>query len=154
MPAGSESLQGPRLEFVVRPVPGTVKRMKFDPPPNKDDIKGNPKLKGQTANEPRTVTEPAGYMVYMPSGACYRLTNKELRRRGFDRQPNILGIDQANSADTAVGRFKLAFRQEDRERAYKEMEEEVIKNCVGKIGNNLGAIISDYDPAGKMKEAA
>lgn len=154
MPTGSESMQGARLEFVVRPIKGTVKRMKYKAPPSAEEVKANPKLKGDTANVPRLVTEDAGFMVFTPSGACYRLTQKELIRRGFDRPPNLLNREAAKDTKTPAGRFLLAIRVEDREKAYREMEDEIIKRCVGRTGSDMTGIVSDLDPNGTMREAA
>lgn len=135
-------LKGPRLEFVVRKIPGSVTRnlAAFDEVENK--LIAVPKV------------QPAGYMVYLPNGQSYRMSEKELVRRGFNRDPNILGFAEANDAKTAAGRFKLAANEEARKKAYGEMEAEVMKAALNKTGT-IGNMISDYDPTPvKAKDAA
>lgn len=149
MPAGSESLQGPRLEFVVKPLPGTVNRIKHKAPPTKEAIKADPSLAKDMSNQKIEVEQPAGYMVYLPTGFCYRMSREELVRRGFDRQPNILSFEQANNTKTAAGRFKLARDERARQAAWNEMEQEIIKACQGRYGN-VAALIEDYNPDEKV----
>ncbi len=155
MATQAESLQGPRLAYVVREIKGTIERMKMTPPPSKFAKDKDPELVNDDSNVARLVKEPAGFMVYLPSGHCYRMSQKELLRRGFHKPPTILSLDQANDTQTAAGRFKLAITEGERKKAYAEMEAEVIKNCVKQVGNHLPGIVSAYDPNGKLeKEAA
>lgn len=153
MATGSENLSGPRLEFVVRALPGTVSRFKHKAPPTKDQVKADPKLAGELTNEKIPVVEEAGYMVYLPTGFCYRMSPKDLVRRGFDRQPNILSFEQANNTSTPAGRFKLARTEQERNRAMREMEEQIINHCQGRVGK-VDSMIEGYDPKGKIEEAA
>lgn len=154
MPTGAEGLQGPRLEFVVRKLPGTVTRLRRVPPPTELERKENPRARdkelGLTSIE---VQEDAGYMLYTPQGMAYRLTGKELVRRNFDREPNIIGFEQANDLKTPAGRFKLARTDAARQKAWLELEKQVMDACLGKLGK-VDAMVSDYDPSGKVKEAA
>lgn len=156
MSATSELMQGCRLEFVVRKLKGTVTRTIHTPPPTKKQIEEDPDLAGKSANEPVATIMEAGYMVFMPSGQSYRLSEKQLIARGFDRPPNILNREAARDNSTPAGRFFLAMREADRNKAYKEMEDEVIKKCTGRIGSDLTGIVADYDPKGQVpeKEAA
>lgn len=151
MPTGSESLSGPRLEFVVQKLPGTVTRNKYTAPPTKRQIEKNPDLETNLSNTITEIVEDAGYMVYFPSGNCYRLSAKELVARGFDREPTILSFDQANSTDTAAGRFKLARNDQVRQKAWKELETEVVRACLRGSGD-LKAFVADYDPKGRLPE--
>lgn len=155
MAAGSESLSGPRLEFVLKKIPGTVVRQKYTAPPTKRQIEKNPDLEVNLSNTVTDVTEAAGYMVYFPTGQCYRIaTMEEVVAKKFDREPNILSFDQARSTDTAAGRFRLARTDTMREKAWKEMEQEVIRLCLRGSGD-LSAYIANYDPKGQVpKEAA
>jgi len=155
MGTSSESLKGPRLEFVVREIPGTIKRQVTNPPPSARQREADPSLEGKTNNEREQVVLPAGFMVYLPSGHCYRMGQKELIRRGFHRQPNVLNREQATDVSTPAGRFMLAIHDADRKRAYQEMEDEVIRNCVRQVGkNHLQGIIADYDPEGEIERRA
>lgn len=151
MPTGSESLSGPRLEFVVRKLPGTIVRNHYTPPPTKRQIEKNPDLETNLSNTIVETVEDAGFMVYFPTGNCYRLSAEQLVARGFDREPTILSFDQANSTDTAAGRFKLARNDQVRQKAWKELEEGVIRACMRGSGD-LKAFVADYDPKGKLPE--
>lgn len=154
MPAGSETLIGPRLSFVVRKLPGTIKRTKYKAPPTEEAVKENPALKKDLSNHAVEVTEDAGYMVYLPNGGAYRLSASELIKRGYDKEPEFLGYEQANDQKTAMGRYKLARTESARQKAWKEMEDEVVNVCLGRVGK-VDALVSDYDPHGKLeKEAA
>lgn len=153
MPTGSENLQGPRLEFVIRKLPGTVVRMKTLPPATKAQRDKNPELDAMTANQQVQVVEDAGWMLYLPTGEAYRLSNDEMLRRKYDREPNIIGFEQANDIKTAAGRFKLARNDSARNRAWAELENEIIKVCQGRFGS-VEALLEGYDPHGKLKEAA
>jgi len=116
-------LKGPRLEFVLRPIEGTLVRNKHSYDPKAKKIVVTP------------TKQEGGYMLYLPTGHSYRLTKKEAMKRGFlNRQPAVLNLDKANDTRTCYGRFKLAINPEEREKAWREMEDEVIKNCVRKHG--------------------
>lgn len=153
MTAGSEGLQGPRLEYVIRKLPGTVTRTVFRAPPTKKQVDEDSSLAKDLSNKPITVVEDAGYMVFLPTGFCYRMSAEELVRRKFDEQPNIISFEQANNTTTPAGRFKLARNETERQRAGREMEEQIVKGCLGRFGS-MAALIEGYDPHGKVQEAA
>lgn len=156
MTTGAEGLQGPRLEFVVRELPGTIERFTYRAPPTKRQRDADPSLEGNISNTKIKVLEPAGFMVYTPTGNCYRLSAEELMARGLDREPNIIGIEQANDTKTAAGRFKLARNDQARQRAWLDMEKEIINACMGRYGDVV-SMIENYDPRRPMpamKEAA
>ena len=149
MPTGVESIQGPRLSFVLRKLEGTVQRTKYAPPPSKDAREADPKLRSMTENTEIEVEEDAGYMLFLPSGHAYRLTHEEVLRRGYLREPELIGFEQANSQDTPMGRYKLARTEAGKAKAWAEMEMQVISACVGKSG--IPNLISDYNPNGLAK---
>jgi len=153
MPAGSESVSGPRLEFVVKKLPGTVTRTKWKAPPTKAQVDKDESLAKDLSNQKSSEEVDAGYMVYLPTGFCYRMSADELVRRKFDRQPNIISFEQANNTKTPAGRFKLARNEQEKQRAWAEMEKQVIDACQGRVGN-VAALIEDYAPHGKVMEAA
>lgn len=124
-------MKGPRLEFVVRPIKGKVKRFKHSFDPTKRKI---------SATE---VVEDGGYIIYLPTGASYRLSHKDLVKRGFDRQPNILNFETVNDTRTPAGRYKFAMNDKAREIAWKALEDQVIKACVRKHGPVV--LEDDYD---------
>lgn len=116
----TEGMKGPRLEFVVR------------------EMKGEKLRPHHTVEKGKLVTtlkkEPAGYIVYMPSGQSYRLTQRELVKRGFDRQPGIINFDQVNDTKTPAGRYKHAMDDKTRRAAWKALEEQVIQACIRRHG--------------------
>lgn len=147
----SESMQGPRLAYVARRLPGTIQRPAYVPPPTKRQRDADPTLDNENKNTMRMVVEDAGWMVYLPSGYCYRMSDAELHKRGFDKEPEIVGFEQANNQSTNAGKFKLARSEAARQSAYKAMEEEVIKSCQGRFGSVM-ALLTDYDPKGKLAQ--
>lgn len=137
----SGELSGPRLEFVVRKLAGSVMR----------SIATWSEAEKKIVNIPKEV--PAGYMVFLPNGQSYRLSEKELKRRGFDRPPNILGFEQANNDKTAAGRFKLAISEEARKKAYGDLEKEVVDVAMKKVGR-MDNMLTDYNPTVVKEKAA
>lgn len=115
-------MKGPRLEFVVRPIKGKVKRLKHSFDPTKRKI---------SATE---VVEDGGYIVYLPTGHSYRLSHRDLVKRGFDRQPNILNFETVNDTRTPAGRYKFAMNDASRQLAWTALEDQVIKSCIRKHG--------------------
>lgn len=140
MSAVGESLKGPRLEFVVRELPGTVDRFvhQFD--------------EVTRTLEKVAVTEPAGFMVYAPNGTCQRLSPKAFAKSRYAGEPNILSIEKAKDQKTAAGRFVLAITAEARKKALAEMENEVIKSCVPPK-MRMEDLIPNYNPKGKVTDA-
>lgn len=136
-------LQGARLEFVARKLPGTIKQTLFTAPAD-----------GDLGNVRHEVTVDAGYLVYLPTGNAYRLSDKEFKRRGFDREPEILSYESAKDKKTAAGRFKLAVTEQARKKAYAEMEAEVIRICHRRTGSTENMLGEHYDPKGKVTSDA
>lgn len=120
MGAGTEGMKGPRLEFVVRELKGEVSRPHHS-------------MNGKKI-ETVLAKEPAGYLVYLPSGQSYRLSRDELVKRGFDRQPSIINFEMVQDTKTPAGRYKFAMDDKTRRAAWKLLEEEVIKSCVRRHG--------------------
>lgn len=153
MAVGSESLQGARLEFVLRELPGTVLARKIKPPPSKRKKDADPSLEGENSNVILTELVPAGYMIFFPNGSCYRLSPEEAKRRGFlGRRPAILNLESVKDTTSPAGRFKFAVEEEEKRRGYKDMEEEMIRRCTrsGSVASMLGED-SKYDPKGKIE---
>lgn len=151
MPAGSESLKGPRLEFVLQKLPGVVRRTKHTPPPTRREREEDPTLESENMNSAVEVIEPAGYMLYLPTGQAYRLTEEEVVKRGLKREPEMIGFAEANDTKTAMGRFKMARTDAARSEAYAVLQKEVIDACLGKLGN-VSALVHGYDPTGKLPD--
>lgn len=126
-------MQGARLEFVCRKINGNVTKQKM--------VVKEHKKKGSDGKEKithtfatKSVEEGDAYMVYLPTGHSYRLTADQVVKQGFDRQPNILNIERVNDTKTPAGRFKNAINMEEREKAWCELENEVIKLCTRRAG--------------------
>lgn len=151
MAVSSEGLRGPRLSFAVREIPGMVLRHKYTAPPTKAEREKNPKKNQLLSNTISEVYEPAGYLVFLPTGNSYRLSPEQLVRYGFDQEPNILSFEQANDNRTAAGRFKLARTERARQKAWKEMEEELIRHCVGRYGD-YKSLVNALVPEGFVEE--
>lgn len=115
---------GPRLEFVVRELKDVQARRRV----TKYDKKLK-KLVHTTSDVGETL-----FMVYTPAGNSYRLTHDELKKWGFDRAPAILNLERVTDATSAAGRFKYGVNEETRLKAYRELEEQVIKLCERKHG--------------------
>lgn len=113
-------MQGARLEFVVRPLKG-----KRQAPVHKIE-------KGKIVTATRPVD--AGFIVYTPMGQTYRLSKEELVKKGYDRQPEIMNFDQVKDTKSPAGRFKHAMNDAQRQKAWKDLEMQVIRSCERKHG--------------------
>lgn len=130
----TNGMQGARLEFVVRRLsqPITRAKVKYD------------KKQKRIVEETKQVE---GFMVYMPNGCSYRLTATELVKKGFDRQPAILNLERVTGTDTPAGRFKFAINDEARQKAYRELEDLVVKACTRKHGESSYSVEEREDAA-------
>lgn len=127
--------RGPRLEFVVRELKGNRTRVTRKMTGTvKKLANGGEKTNYKMEEVPKK--EPAGYMVYFPSGNSTRLTRKELLQRGYDRQPAIINFEQVNDTKSPAGRFKYAIDEKTKALAYKQLEEQVIKACKRRGGHS------------------
>lgn len=125
--------RGPRLEFVVRELPGKRKRA----------IHGwDAKKKVITE---KAVVEPAGYMIYFPNGTCYRLSQQELVARGYDREPSIINFELVNDTKTPAGMFKYAQNEQTKKAAYRKLEDQVIRACKRRAGPSENNEESEHD---------
>jgi hypothetical protein len=151
--AGSEGLHGPRLEFVVRKLKGTVTRPYMIAPPTQKQREKDDTIGSDLGNEVEMRVEPAGYIVFLPTGQCYRIREDMLvtKNRDFSREPNMIGYEQCNDNKSAMGRYKMARSEATREKAYREMEDEVIFACTKGL-KDFRAFVENYDPNGKMPE--
>lgn len=139
MAANSEGMKGPRLEYVVRQLKGKIKVAKRS---------FNPKSKKV---ETTLVPMDAGFLLYMPNGHSYRLTKDQIAKYGYDRQPTILNFDQVNDTKTPAGRYKFAMDDATRQKAWKELEDQVIRSCIRRHGpvdpTATGAVEHDSESA-------
>lgn len=89
-------------EFQVEKLEGTVEieRIKL----TKRTVGGKQKLEKKV----ETVEVPAGYMVYLPSGASIAVRDEaELARLGFDRAPEMIDMQSGDR----VGTLTLSLKQ-------------------------------------------
>ncbi len=136
----TSEMKGPRLEFVVYKLPGTVERETF-------------LLDADTGqNTPTTETVEAGYMVFTPMGSCQRLSKEQLSKQGYNREPVILSRDKAAGSKGAAGEFVNALTETARKKAWAKMEREVISACIGK-GVPISAVVANYNSKGKVNVA-
>lgn len=120
-------LKGARLEFVLRPIKGKRERTVHS-----WDAAAKKLVTATVEDEP-------GYMLFLPTGQSYRLSQREAVKRNFLRQPAILNFDGVSNASTPAGRFKFAINDEARKKAWAEMEQEVVNCCKRRAGGNLEA---------------
>jgi len=134
--ATGNALKGARLEFVLLP---------FDEEWDREITSFDKKKKHNTK---KTVKETGGYMLYTPFGQCYRLTKAQAQKKGLvDREPEIINLEKVTDTTSPVGRFKHARTMEARQKAYRDMQEQVIRCC-----KNRDALVKfmnegDYDAA-------
>ena len=115
-------LKGARLQFVVQPVEGVVKREKI-------------RLDRNGKAQKVMVDEPAGYMVYFPRGHALRLKNMErLRQYGLDKKPRIIEMRGLENPNTPLGKLFMAQDKNDHEKAWEELEAQVIRLSEAKAG--------------------
>lgn len=112
--AAVAQLNGARLEFVVVPLEGKVKRR----------VTKWAKKDGLTS---KIVEEPAGFMVYFPRGHALRIKDKAtLAHYRLDRQPKIINIQGLNDPNSPVGQLISAQDDNARRGAMNALEKEVI----------------------------
>lgn len=126
--AATNEMKGARLEYVLKPVTSLVTRTV-----TKYDAKTKKLRQEEVKDDKRKY-----FMLYLPSGHSYRLTQEEVVRRGYNKPPSILNFDRVVDNRSAAGRFKFAMNDTARSEAYAELENEVIKLCRRKTGYSEG----------------
>ena len=116
----SHTMQGARLSYVARRFTRDWSRQIVIP---KD---------GQNIRE--WVTEKGGYFIYIPSGNAYIMTNRMAQEKGYLEDPKILNLDSVTDNTTPAGMYKYARTDKARDKAYRLMEEELIKYCTRLTG--------------------
>lgn len=136
--SASHIMQGARLEYVARKINGTVTQHTIEWDKKQKKLVRKTKQVGDC------------YMVYLPTGHSYRLTAKQLIDNGFDRQPTILNFERVNDQKSPAGRFKYAINEEMKMKAWRELEDQVVKLCDRKHGKSERSIeeVEAYDTAG------
>lgn len=123
--AVANDMKGARLEFVLRPLKGEKDRL----------------IRAWDSAKKKIIAtksvEPAGYMLYLPNGHSYRLTEREVLKRGLHRQPNVMNFDSVKDASTPAGQFKFAINDSTRKTAWAAMEKQVIDLCKRRGGGSV-----------------
>lgn len=119
------NMSGTRLAYVVRALPGTVKRTvcKW----TKED--------GLTTEE---VEQPAGFIVYFPRGHALRFKNTaELARYGLDKKPKMINLQGLYDPESPAGKIMHAQDDEGRQEGFSDLEQSVIALATAKTGSVL-----------------
>lgn len=130
--AVSNDLKGARLEFVLKPARGPLKKRISSYDPKEKKI-----VHTEAVAEKGEKGAPTHYMLYLPNGNSYHLTAQQAVRRNLMREPLIIGLDGVNDNTSPAGRFKFGVNPELRMQAYAEMEQAVIKACTGRAAVSL-----------------
>lgn len=137
-------MKGTRLEFVVVPLEGTVVRPQYKLTPRGKGKDGKPATHDRSV---QPVEQPAGYMVYFPRGHVLRLTKKQLKTYGLNRDARIINLQGLADPNSPLGKLYAAQDDTRRAEAYASLEKKVIDLATHKTGVNL--LTRD-----SMKEAA
>lgn len=123
--SASSQMKGARLEYVLKEIKGQVTKV----------VTSYDKTAKKLVHKEKTSKADTHYMLFTPNGNCYRLTHKEVVRRGLNKQPAIMNLDRVNDVSTPAGRFKFAINDAARQAAYAELENEVIRLCTRRTGH-------------------
>jgi hypothetical protein len=123
--AVNSEVAGVSLSFVTRQVIGDIldTKTRFDP------------LTGENITEEIKVKDPV--IVFFPNGTSQVMSSKHAEGAGYLNQPEIMNISMVGDQRTPAGRYKNAIREEDRCRAWLDLEGVVINKCIGKSGHPL-----------------
>lgn len=113
-----------RLQYVVVPLEGTLKRVKI-----RLVKKGK-----MTTMEKKEADVPAGYLVYFPRGHVLRMTREQLVHAGLDREPKLISLAGLHDPSTPLGRMMMAQDDATRQGAYQELEQQVMQLAIAKSG--------------------
>jgi hypothetical protein len=113
-----------RLQYVVVPLDGTLKRMKT-----------RLVRKGKLSTiEKKPADVPAGYLVYFPRGHVLRMTQEQLEHHGLDQKPRLISLAGLHDPSTPLGRMMMAQDDAARAGAYQELEQQVMQLAIAKSG--------------------
>lgn len=119
-------MTGARLAYVVRPIPGMVKR---------EVSKWNPKT---NSIEKKTVEKPGGFMVYFPRGHVLRLeTPEQLKHYNLDQPAQIVNLDGLHDPKSPAGQLLRAQDDKARRGAMEALEDQVVALAIAKSGPML-----------------
>ena len=104
-----------RLAYVTRKINGKRKHTVY----KYDSKKGG--------NVKKEIEVDAGWIVYMPMGHAIAMSETELIRLGFDKEPPVCDFGDMHDPQSPVGRLFRAQSDQAREEAFTDMEEQVIQ---------------------------
>lgn len=124
---------GARLAYVVREIPGTVKREVFEMVETKKAQYGK-----KATHEMKKVLKdvPAGYMVYFPRGHAMRIPNKKtLEFYGLDKPARIINAENILAdPNSPLARMMTEQTEQGRMGAKLDVERMTIQMAVSKTG--------------------
>lgn len=117
-------MNGARLAYVVREIPGKVKRQTHSIGKKGEGIRVVDK------------EEPGGFMVYFPRGHALRIPDrKTLAHYGLDKKPMVINAqDVLADPNSPLGRIMMAQNEEARAGAMLDMERMVMQMATAKTG--------------------
>ena len=141
---------GARLAYVIRKIPGKIKREIIEYVPMKGMKRKDPKtgLRSETGLVRKVVEVDAGYMVYFPRGhairfrdldhlAQYGFVYRSGKQAGKLRKPRIINLQGLNDPNSPLGQMLLDQDEEVRSLGYLNMEEAVIQLATSRSGTML-----------------
>lgn len=124
MSVGQE-VAGVTLQYVAREVTGDIMTTAAQrDAKNGGIVERNKKLK-----------EPV--IVFFSNGSTLVMERSSAETRGFLKTPEVMNLSQVTDTATPAGRFKHAFRDEDRQQAWMDLEQAVITKCTSRSGHPL-----------------
>lgn len=125
-------VNGARLAYVVREVPGTVTREIINCVTKAKDRMGRATM---VSFEKKEVKVPGGYLVYFPRGHVLRIANREmLRHHGLDKPAPVISMKGLNDPDGPMAKLFRAQDDDARSQVFVDMEKEVIALTEAKCG--------------------
>jgi|SRR5690349_18492942 len=127
-------LHGTRLEYVIVPIEGTVKRKEYRLVPKVKNKEGK-----VTSHERKEVIVdvPGGFMVYFPRGHALRMTEADLIRYNLKRPPKIINMQGLADPNSPLGKLMAAQDDGSRAEAYQSLQQKVIALATMKTGPNI-----------------
>lgn len=130
-------MTGTRLEYVVVPIDGTVKRVKrvLEARTHKGQ---DGKNKTTYERRDKVMEEPGGFMVYFPRGHVLRISSqKKLKQYKLNRPAKLINLQGLNDPNSPVGKIMAAQDDDARRGAMASLEQQVIQMATAKTGKDL-----------------
>lgn len=131
-------MSGTRLEYVVVPIEGVVKRKVYQMIPRGQRM--TPAGRVATTHERKEILreEPGGFMVYFPRGHCIRFKDKKaLEQYGLNKPPKIINMQGLADPNSPLGQLMTAQDDAGRAEAMASLQQKVISMATALTGVNL-----------------